>query len=363
VSGKQLLRGCAAILLVLALPVAATAGESPLVCFGNEPSWSVDLTQTGTALVMIPDETPVSYRGAATRNEPLREEIWRGTPDAGRDLVVFLRDAVCSDNMSDAKHPVTARVSLPDGRFLAGCCRIPTASGVSAADKTLEGVTWRLSGFAGKGPEIPAASSRPVTARFDAGRVSGFSGCNNFTGSYKLDGDRVMLGQLAGTTMACPEPETAIESAFRATFSGAVRYAIRADQLTLLADSGAALAFEAEPPPRLEGVTWGVTGFNNNRHAVVGLIAETRITLSFDGGTVSGEAGCNTFRASYSTDGNRIEIGTVAATRMACAEDRMVQEREFLQALASATAWSIEGGILDMHRADGERALMANVER
>jgi heat shock protein HslJ len=356
-------RVCMAILWVLALPTAASAGETPLICFGNEPSWSVELTQPGTARVRIPDEKPASYRGAGTRNEPLREEIWRGTPDAGRDLVVFLRESVCSDGMSDIKHPVIARVSLPDGRFLAGCCRIPTSSGVSAADKTLEGVVWRLSGFGGKGPEVPAASSRPATARFEAGRVSGFSGCNNFMGSYKVEGDSLILGQLAGTMMACPEPQTAIESAFRAAFWGTVRYSIRADQLTLLAESGAVLAFEAEPAPRLEGVTWDVTGFNNNRHAVVSLEAETRITFSFDQGTVSGNAGCNTFRAPYSADGNRVKIGPAVTTRKACAGERMVQERAFLAALESVTTWSLEGGILDMHRADGERALMANVKR
>lgn len=358
-----MLRACAAILLASACPVAALASGSPLICFGNEPSWSVDLTVPGTARVMIPGEEPASYRGAGTRNEPLREEVWRGTPGAGRDLVVFLRDAACSDGMSDIKHPVIARISLPDGKFLAGCCRIPTASGVSAADKTLEGVSWRLSGFAGKGPEVPAASSRPVTARFEAGRVSGFSGCNNFTGSYKVDGDRVILGPLAGTMMACPEPQTAIESAFRAAFWGTVGYSIRGDRLSLIAESGTVLVLEAEPPPRVEGVTWDVTGFNNNRHAVVGLESETRITFSFDQGTVSGNAGCNTFRAPYSIDGNRVKIGPAVTTRKACAGERMVQERAFLAALESATTWSLEGGILDMHREDGERALMANVKR
>jgi heat shock protein HslJ len=363
VSGKQLLRGCAAILLVLALPVAATAGESPLICFGNEPSWSVDLTQTGTALVTIPDETPVSYRGTGTRNELLREEIWRGTSDAGRDLVAFLREAACSDNMSDKTHPVTARVSLPDGRFLAGCCRIPVAPREAATNTTFEGVSWRLTTLAGKAPQLSTAASRPVTARFEAGRVAGFSGCNNFTGSYTIDGDRVTLGQLATTMMACPEPEMAFESAFRGAFSGTVRYTIRGDRLSLVADSGTVLAFEAEPPPRLEGVTWEVTGFNNNRHAVVGLVADAPITLSFERGTLSGNAGCNSFRAPYAADGNRIKIGPAVTTRKACAEERMAQERSFLAALESAVTWSLEGGVLDMHRADGERALMANIKR
>ena len=41
----------------------------------------------------------------------------------------------------------------------------------------------------------------------------------------------------------------------------------------------------------------------------------------------------------------------------------MVQEREFLAALESAVTWSVEGGVLDMHRADKERAMFANVKK
>ena len=38
----------------------------------------------------------------------------------------------------------------------------------------------------------------------------------------------------------------------------------------------------------------------------------------------------------------------------------MQQEREFLAALETATLWTVQDGMLDMHRADGERVLTAN---
>ena len=44
---------------------------------------------------------------------------------------------------------------------------------------------------------------------------------------------------------------------------------------------------------------------------------------------------------------------------MACEEPLMTQEREFLAALASAVTWRIDGNVLDMHRADSERAIWA----
>ena len=45
---------------------------------------------------------------------------------------------------------------------------------------------------------------------------------------------------------------------------------------------------------------------------------------------------------------------------MACSgEGVMQQEQEFLAALESATVWTVTGGMLDVHRADGERVLNA----
>jgi heat shock protein HslJ len=38
----------------------------------------------------------------------------------------------------------------------------------------------------------------------------------------------------------------------------------------------------------------------------------------------------------------------------------MAQERDFLAALESAATWALDGGRLDVHRADGERAFTAN---
>ena len=86
----------------------------------------------------------------------------------------------------------------------------------------------------------------------------------------------------------------------------------------------------------------------------------TTLTLTFENGMVRGSSGCNTFRAPYTSEGNRLSIGPAATTRMACgAEGVMEQERQFLAALKTAKVWTVESGTLDVHRADGERVLMA----
>lgn len=64
----------------------------------------------------------------------------------------------------------------------------------------LAGSMWRpvpLSGYAG-------TDDQPVFLEFSsAGVVSGYAGCNRFTGSYRQNGDTLVFGPLATTRKAC----------------------------------------------------------------------------------------------------------------------------------------------------------------
>ena len=351
-------RGTLIVLLLLAFPAAA---DPPMICFGNEPSWGLHFADAGNARLQLPDAPPVEYRGSETRLDVIHERAWRGKPatGGGGDLVAFLRDAACSDGMSDTKHPVIARVSLADGRFLAGCCRMVLRRRAGGRE-SIEGPIWRLTDLRGLDPRVLRDATRPVTAGFKAGRISGFSGCNQFFGPYTLDRDRVVIGPLAGSMMACEEPAMKVENAVHAALAGTFRYVLADRRLTLLSGTEPILTFQEEPAPTLEGVTWKITGFNNGRQAVVSPLSGTTLSVTFKGGWVEGFAGCNTFRATYTAEADRIVIGPAAVTRMSCGGDGVMrQEREFLSALQSATTWGFMGKLLDMHRADGERVLTA----
>ena len=337
----------------------AVAQDQPLICFGNEPFWRLDLTEAGKASFSTPDSSPADFLGAANTLQHRGETIWRGratAPERG-DLVAFLREGACSDSMSDTTHPFSVSVSMPDGRHLAGCCRVTQVAMDSAA---LENRTWRLTAMPGhtlrdgQGPDA-------VTVNFDAGRVHGFSGCNQFVGSYAVEGQQLVLGKLAGTMMACPEPAMAIEQGFMSAFSGTLTIALSGNELSLTPPGdGEALRFKQAAAPQLEGVEWEVTGYNNGRQAVVGVALGSRITLMFRDGMVSGNSGCNQFSGPFVVDGDALQIQSLRTTRRACEPGLMTQEEEFLAALQSATTWTVFRGMLDVHRADGERVLTAS---
>lgn len=66
----------------------------------------------------------------------------------------------------------------------------------------------------------------------DDGRVSGSDGCNSLSGSWKADGEAVIVSDVATTLMACPDVDTWLGGIAQATLSESD------DQLTILDASG-----------------------------------------------------------------------------------------------------------------------------
>ena len=102
-------------------------------------------------------------------------------------------------------------------------------------------------------------------------------------------------------------------------------------------------------PAELTGVVWVLDD------ATRGALAEeapeaSDITLEFaDDGTVSGNAGCNTYSGSYEADDQgSMSFGQAAMTQMACGEAVMALESNYLQTLGQVTAFAIDEGNLIM---------------
>ena len=76
-------------------------------------------------------------------------------------------------------------------------------------------------------------------------------------------------------------------------------------------------------------------------------LGDRPFTATFARGRMSLQLGCNRLNAPYALAGGVMSVGTVAKTRMACAEpDRMMAETRFGMALGSVTvARRASGGI------------------
>jgi heat shock protein HslJ/tRNA A37 threonylcarbamoyladenosine synthetase subunit TsaC/SUA5/YrdC len=80
---------------------------------------------------------------------------------------------------------------------------------------------------------------------FDGGRLTGWSGCNELSGTVTRNNTELTFGNVATTDRACTAETAALQAAILATLGPAVTYTIDYNKLTLLSPSGIGLDLKA----------------------------------------------------------------------------------------------------------------------
>jgi heat shock protein HslJ len=107
---------------------------------------------------------------------------------------------------------------------------------------SLENLPWQITGYNnGRQAVTSVIIDTEITAEFVDGTVSGLSGCNNYSGSYELDGDKISVGPLAVTEKFCAEPEGIVEqeTEYLAALQAATTYRIDGERMEMRDDDGA----------------------------------------------------------------------------------------------------------------------------
>ena len=123
--------------------------------------------------------------------------------------------------------------------FLAACAGASTGT-----SDPLDGTSWELWAFRKTKP-IPGTT---FTATFEDGQVRGSAGCNSYGGSYQIDGDRIFVGEMVSTEMACLDPEGLMEQeSYLLEFLGdAQTFQVDEEQLQIFRSDGEALTFQPQ---------------------------------------------------------------------------------------------------------------------
>jgi heat shock protein HslJ len=111
----------------------------------------------------------------------------------------------------------------------------------------------------------------------------------------------------------------------------------------------------AQDPAALEGDSWILTQMLTAGGQTE--IVQTGVSAQFDGTTISGTAGCNSYHASYEASGGDISFGPIAATKKICPEDEQSTEDRYLQLLADVGSFEVSGRSMSMNDADGTPVL------
>jgi len=106
-----------------------------------------------------------------------------------------------------------------------------------AQSQDLPGTSWEATGYNnGKQAVTGMLTGTTLTAVFGKdGSLSGNSGCNTYSGAYKLNGDQITIGPLASTMMACNEPAGVMEqeAQYLAAIQSAATYQIEGNVMQL----------------------------------------------------------------------------------------------------------------------------------
>ena len=207
-----------------AAPPAEAPAAGPAIATvrarGNEPSWSVDLSEAAIVLTTPDGETRTGAPALDTTFDD-GAVLYVATGEKG-EIAVKVLDRVCTDSMTGMPHPQSVLV-WTGGQELAGCGGDPAS--------LLQGPEWTVDELDGKAP----VKDSKITLNFGAdGSLSGSSSCNRLATTYTLTGESLSIAQGAGTMMACDAPVMEQEGAFLALLSKVSQFSVADDGALLL---------------------------------------------------------------------------------------------------------------------------------
>jgi heat shock protein HslJ len=116
---------------------------------------------------------------------------------------------------------------------------------VADPDRPLEGTRWLVDTIIQGDTAMSIAAEEVAELHFSDGEVTGFTGCNELSGTYRIDGDRLHLVSFVQTDQHCGPEAMVLEDAVLAIESSGVEYRVVAGRLTLTAPDGRGLGLHA----------------------------------------------------------------------------------------------------------------------
>lgn len=212
----------------------------------------------------------------------------------------------------------------------------------SAASKNAIAGTWILTSLNGEKASDAFKGKIPtMTIDLSSKRISGNSGCNQYTGGFTYSKGILSAPKLAGTMMACMEAN--MEYEFNQMLGQDNTVSVVGNILTLSQGGKTVATFE-------KGLDLGALTGEWTLESIAGESINTLFangkypTLVFDTTEkrISGNGGCNRYNTTYKVEGTKITFGPVMSTRMAC--DNLSGENKYTSTLSGESELTITKG-------------------
>jgi heat shock protein HslJ len=165
---------------------------------------------------------------------------------------VVLLNTACSPKQEEAPNTTAQSSSMSSEASAAASSQataVAPAEATNSPNGELVNTYWKLILLNDTEITVVDNQTEPHIVLNTENRLSGSDGCNRLMGSYVLDGEKLTLGEMAGTRMACAEG-AAQAQAFNEALTKVAIYTVHSDQLELRDATGLVLArFKAVAMP------------------------------------------------------------------------------------------------------------------
>ena len=252
-------------------------------------------------------------------------------------------------------YPRLAATAAVTVLLLSSCARPGTGSPGGTPDD-LDG-SWRLAAAADADGPLPLSGTTPVTLEVDGREVSGRSACNHYGTRLERDGDRLRLGQVMVTEMACPPAVMTLEQRYLSAL-GAVDAVTVGERRLVLTGADVRLEFDLDPPVRdadLVDTAWRLESLVDGETAA-SVSGGPGLVLHGDG-TLEGGTGCRSFRGEYAVSGpdvqvRRMDVGSLPEGGT-CPPATESQDRQVLAVLGDGFRAEVQGDLLTLTAGGG----------
>ncbi|MDR0981186.1 MAG: META domain-containing protein, partial [Methanocalculaceae archaeon] len=209
----------------------------------------------------------------------------------------------------------------------------------------LKNTAWTLVSYTAPAASVAAQPLALITLSFDDnGTIFGTGGINQFTGTWKLDGTKLTIADIASTKAAGAPALMAQEDEYFALLPSVSGFSFDMGTLRLTDSSGKPILIFKN---MLSDTTWELTSVNG----IAPPQASKTVTLRFDTtGTLAGQAPVNTYGGTWRTTGiDTLTVSDVISTLMASVDDSVnAYETQYYRILNNASDYRIADGILTL---------------
>ena len=204
---------------------------------------------------------------------------------------------------------------------LAAGCGDETADDAAGGNDVslLAGRTLVVTGVTDDGKPHDLVPGSQVRFTFDDKTMGITAGCNNLSGDYDLDGDRLTVGAIGGTEMGCERPLMDQDTWLAGLFEAPVT--VGGDPLTFRSGRVVLTVADREdvlPDRPLVGTRWRVDGLvSGDAVSSVPSGVEAWLEIAEDG-RVTLNTGCNQGNGTVAVGDATLTFGPLATTRKLC---------------------------------------------